>query len=39
MARRAYSITASITALAWRRVLDAATSRAPTPISEVRIAA
>jgi hypothetical protein len=39
ISRRAYSITASMTELAWRRFRDAATSRAPTPISEVKIAA
>jgi hypothetical protein len=37
--RRAYSMTASITRFAWWRVLAAATSRAPSPIREVRIAA
>jgi hypothetical protein len=37
--RLAYSMTASMISAARRRLLAAATSRAPTPISEVRIAA
>ena len=39
MSRRAYSITASITLLACRRVLAAATSRPPSPISDVKMVA
>jgi len=39
MTRLAYSITASMIMSACRRLLAAATSRAPSPISEVRIAA
>ena len=39
ISRRTYSITASMTRLACRRVFDAATSRAPSPITAVRIAA
>ena len=35
MSRRTYAITASITLFACRRVLAAATSRPPSPISEV----
>ena len=39
MSRRAYSITAPITLLACRRVLAAATSRPPSPISDVKMVA
>src|SRR6201989_460920 len=37
--RRVYSSTASMILVAWARVLAAATSRAPSPVSEVRIVA
>lgn len=39
MSRRAYSSTASMTLFAWRLVADIATSRAPSPISDVRMLA
>jgi len=39
ISRRAYSMTASMIRLAWRRVLAMATSRAPSPIRLVRMAA
>lgn len=39
MSRRAYSITASMTLFACRRLAAVATSRAPSPISDVKMVA